>query len=53
MRAYNKYKKEQEYKQTGKTFRQKKTVFIIVPTPKPSSQPVVSFPEPVFEQVFL
>jgi hypothetical protein len=53
MRAYNKYKKEQEYKKTGKTFRQKKTIYKTIQAPKSSLQQQVLFPEPVFEQVFL
>lgn len=51
-RAYHRYRKEQEYKQAGKTFRQKKTIYKIIKAPEPSLPKTVSFPEPVFEQVF-
>ena len=51
-RAYNRYRKEQEYKVAGKTFRKKKIVFEVAPTPTPSSKPQISFPEAVFEQTF-
>jgi hypothetical protein len=52
-RAYNRYKKEQEYKLAGKTFRQKKIVFKTAPAPESSFQQQISFPEPEFEQVFV